>query len=76
LWQSLELRDDGSPLWRRRCRAWTTQRRNKQCHREQLDDLAQALLERETLDEADAYAVAGVRRPAASAQPVPTHAKG
>jgi cell division protease FtsH len=36
-------------------------------HREQLDHLAQTLLERETLDEADAYAAAGIpespRRP-------------
>jgi cell division protease FtsH len=31
-------------------------------HRGQLDDLAQALLERETLDENDAYAVAGIAR--------------
>src|SRR5581483_593907 len=29
-------------------------------HREQLDTLAQALLERETLDEPDAYAAAGI----------------
>jgi cell division protease FtsH len=43
-------------------------------HREQLDQLAEALLERETLDEADAYAVAGIPRPSASAQPAPTHA--
>ena len=33
-------------------------------HRDKLDSLAAALLERETLDEADAYAVAGVERPA------------
>ena len=39
-------------------------------HRDQLDHLAQVLLERETLDEADAYAVAGIPRPGASAQPV------
>jgi cell division protease FtsH len=32
-------------------------------HRDQLDSLAQALLERETLEEADAYAVAGISRP-------------
>jgi cell division protease FtsH len=38
--------------------------------REQLDRLAQALLERETLDEADAHAVAGIPQPAAVAQPV------
>jgi cell division protease FtsH len=31
-------------------------------HRAQLDKLAQALLERETLDEDDAYAVAGIAR--------------
>ena len=34
-------------------------------HREQLDHLAQALLERETLDEADAYAAAGIPEAAA-----------
>jgi cell division protease FtsH len=39
-------------------------------HREQLDHLAQALLERETLDEADAYAVAGIARPSAAEHPV------
>jgi hypothetical protein len=32
-------------------------------HREQLDQLAQALLARETLDEADAYAAAEIPRP-------------
>ncbi len=31
-------------------------------HRERLDSLALALLERETLDEADAYAAAGIDR--------------
>ena len=31
-------------------------------HREQLDSLTQALLEAETLDEADAYVAAGVQR--------------
>ena len=31
-------------------------------NREQLDSLAEALLERETLDEADAYAAAGIER--------------
>jgi len=43
-------------------------------HREQLDHLAQALLERETLDEADAYAAAGLPQPSAGAQPVATNA--
>src|SRR5579862_4541497 len=44
-------------------------------HREQLEALAQALLERETLEEADAYAVAGIRRPTAAAEaPVATPA--
>ncbi|MGO9954485.1 MAG: ATP-dependent zinc metalloprotease FtsH [Solirubrobacteraceae bacterium] len=43
-------------------------------HREQLDHLAQALLERETLDQADAYAVAGVTRRAAVEQPVAAQA--
>jgi cell division protease FtsH len=37
-------------------------------HREQLEALAQKLLERETLDEAEAYAVAGVER---RAEPTP-----
>jgi cell division protease FtsH len=35
-------------------------------NRERLDSLAEALLERETLDEADAYAAAGIERHAAS----------
>ena len=39
-------------------------------HREQLDDLAQALLERETLDEAESYAVAGIARQPVAEQPV------
>jgi cell division protease FtsH len=44
-------------------------------HRDQLDQLAEALLERETLDEADAYAVAGIGRPAETEQqPAPAHA--
>ena len=43
-------------------------------HREQLDNLAEALLERETLDEADAYAVAGIVPPSAAEQPVPVSA--
>jgi Peptidase family M41 len=34
-------------------------------HREQLDDLAQTLLERETLDQADAYAAARIPQPGA-----------
>jgi cell division protease FtsH len=38
-------------------------------HRDQLDRLAQALLERETLDEADAYAVAGIPQPDAAEGP-------
>jgi cell division protease FtsH len=36
-------------------------------HREQLDGLAQTLLRRETLDEDDAYAAAGIRRESAPA---------
>jgi cell division protease FtsH len=43
-------------------------------HREQLEHLAQALLQRETLDEPDAYAVAGIPQPTGSQQPVPAHA--
>ena len=39
-------------------------------HREQLDHLAHTLLERETLDEADAYAAAGIARPSAAEHPV------
>jgi cell division protease FtsH len=42
-------------------------------HREQLDHLAQTLLERETLDEADAYAAAGLPRPKAAPQPLVTN---
>jgi cell division protease FtsH len=41
-------------------------------HRSNLDSLAAALLERETLDEADAYAAAGLpRNPEAKPEPVP-----
>jgi cell division protease FtsH len=40
-------------------------------HRDQLESLAQALLERETLEEADAYAVAGIRRGSEAEPPVP-----
>jgi len=43
-------------------------------HREQLEHLSEALLERETLDEADAYAVAGIVRRPATEQPVAAHA--
>jgi cell division protease FtsH len=39
-------------------------------HREQLEHLTEALLERETLDEADAYAVAGIPAPTAAEEPV------
>jgi cell division protease FtsH len=39
-------------------------------HRDQLDHLAQALLERETLDEADAYAAAGISHSSAVGEPV------
>jgi cell division protease FtsH len=41
-------------------------------HRDQLDNLAHALLEAETLDAPDAYAAAGVRMRAAELQPEPT----
>ena len=40
-------------------------------HRSQLDSLARRLLERETLDEADAYAAAGIQRPRFAPAPVP-----
>jgi cell division protease FtsH len=39
-------------------------------HRAQLDALADALLEHETLDQEDAYAAAGIAQPAASPEPV------
>jgi cell division protease FtsH len=42
-------------------------------HREQLDHLAQTLLERETLDEADAYAVAGIPEPDSAPEPAVAH---
>ena len=35
-------------------------------HRPQLDALAQALLQKETLEEVEAYAIAGIERPAPS----------
>ena len=37
-------------------------------NRDKLDSLAEALLERETLDEADAYAAAGIERGAVAAR--------
>jgi len=43
-------------------------------HRDQLDHLAQALLERETLEEADAYAAAAIPRAARIELPVPVTA--
>jgi len=43
-------------------------------HLEQLDHLAQTLLERETLDEADAYAAAGIPRRSGADQPVAVQA--
>ena len=39
-------------------------------HRDRLDALADALLERETLDEADAYEIAGIPRDASTREPV------
>jgi cell division protease FtsH len=41
-------------------------------HREQLDSLAHALIEAETLDAPDAYAAAGVRMRSAELQPEPS----
>jgi cell division protease FtsH len=41
-------------------------------HRPQLDALVSALLERETLDEADAYAAAGLPRTPSEAEPTPS----
>ncbi len=43
-------------------------------HREQLDHLAEELLKHETLDEADAYAAAGIPRASATEQPLPAAA--
>ena len=43
-------------------------------HREHLDRLSEALLKHETLDEADAYAVAGIVRRSATEQPVAAQA--
>ena len=40
-------------------------------HREQLDHLAETLLASETLDEADAYAAAGIPRQPTAEPPVP-----
>ena len=42
-----------------------------QAHRENLDQLAGGLLEQETLDESDAYSLAGLRRNPAEADPAP-----
>jgi cell division protease FtsH len=39
-------------------------------HRAQLDALAEALLEHETLDQSDAYAAAGIGLPAEAQEPV------
>jgi cell division protease FtsH len=46
--------------------------RTLEAHRAQLDALANALLERETLDESEAYAVAGLPTPPADDHPLPT----
>jgi len=40
-------------------------------HREQLDDLAEALLKQETLEEAEAYAVAGIPHASGASEPAP-----
>ena len=74
--------------WRRGPRSWSTPRsaasstsatprrsRRLRENRDQLDSLAQALLERETLDELDVYRAAGVGRPARAAV-VPSLSKG
>ena len=42
--------------------------------RSRLDALARALLERETLDQADAYRLAGIPEPAFDPEPDPTGA--
>jgi cell division protease FtsH len=56
--RTLELIDDEVKRLTDRC--YEQALRTLSEHREQLDRLAQALLARETLDEADAYAVAGI----------------
>ena len=48
--------------------AYNDARRLLREHRNQLDALTQALLVRETLDEIDAYAVAGIVRPPKDAE--------
>jgi cell division protease FtsH len=45
-------------------------------NRGKLEALARALLERETLDEADAYRIAGIERRPGSAEPVEAEAPG
>ena len=40
-------------------------------HREQLDDLAKALLKHETLEETEAYAVAAIPHPSGAIEPAP-----
>lgn len=45
-------------------------------HRDKLDSIVAALLEHETLDEADAYAAAGLPRPVEPADPEKTPAEG
>ena len=64
-----ELVDARGPPHRRRLLRRGRRRRCSE-NRDQLEALAQALLERETLDEADAYRVAGFDRPPQAENPV------
>lgn len=59
--RTLELIDDEVKRLTDRCYDQAVRMLSE--HREQLDHLAEALLARETLDEADAYAVAGIPLP-------------
>jgi cell division protease FtsH len=42
-------------------------------NRERLDRIVEQLLRRETLEESEVYAVAGIERPPVSAKPIPVN---
>jgi cell division protease FtsH len=69
---TLELIDDEVKRIISECSAEATRTLGE--HREQLDNLAGALLERETLEEPEAYAVAGIKRQSAEKEPAPAGA--
>ncbi len=59
----------------RRCAASSTSRTSRRCdglreHRDKLETLTRALLASETLDEEDAYRIAGIARPPKPENPV------